>query len=97
MLKTVYLQPIVTDVIVEGESLSIYSYYDGLGKIICAFINTFARNIGNIFFKENELVIINHGYDKTDFYINQRGELVVYSDIANGFEIDELGQLMLTE
>jgi hypothetical protein len=97
MLKTIYLQPIITDITIEGENISIYSYYDGFGKTIKAFISSVVKNIGGILFKENELGIINNGYDKTDFYINQRGELVVYSDISEKFTIDESGQLTLTE
>lgn len=96
MAETKILQPIKTDVTITGNSIGIFTYYSTLKKIF-AFITDTVKNVNSVLFKENELGIVNDGYDNTDFYINSVGELIVFSDIADDFNIDANGELTIYE
>jgi len=97
MSELVNLQPIKTDVTVIENLISIFTYYIKSAKRIFAFITNDVRVVNNISFIENELGIVVDGYDNTEFYMSPDGELIVFSDIAEDFEIDEMGELTLNE
>lgn len=91
------LQNTVTEVTIVSNLIDIYTYYTGRLKNIFAFITNSVRTINGVFYKENELGIINDGYDDTEFYLNSNGDLIVFSDIAEDFNISDEGQLTLDE
>lgn len=91
------LNNISTDITIVQNNIDIYTYYKGKFKKIIAFITNTIKSINGISFKENELGLIIENYDDTDFYINKKGELIVYSDIAEDFSIDESGMLTIYE
>lgn len=97
MPDRVNLQPIKTDVTIIDNLIDIFTYYIESSKRIYAFISDKVFGLNNINFIENELGIVNDGYDNTEFYMSPNGDLIVYSDIANDFNIDDLGQLTLDE
>ena len=91
------LRPVITDVTIRGNSIDIFTYYIDKLKNIYAFISNEVKTLNQVFFKENELGIVNDGYDETEFYLNNKGELIVFSDISDDFNISEEGQLTLDE
>jgi len=76
-------------------SSELFTYYFGDKEIVFNISDraVFQNNSWLIF--ENELAYIKRGYD-VEFFINNRGELVVRSDYADSFAIDEEGCLTLS-
>lgn len=97
MSESRILHRTVTDITIRGNMIDIFTYYVDRLKDIIAFINDSPKSIDYVQFKENELGIINDGYDNTSFYLNTKGELIVFSDISEDFDINEEGQLTLAE
>jgi len=83
--------------ITDTNYIGIYTYYIESAKRIVAFITDIVKTFNNVPFIENELGIMVDGYDNTEFYLSPMGELIVYSDIAEDFNIDDNGELTLDE
>lgn len=86
-----------TDVTIIGSNVDIFTYYTGKLKSIVAFITDAVKNLNGVDYKENELGFVIDGYDNTDFYLNNKGELIAYSDVADDFNIEDSGMLTIYE
>lgn len=84
-----------TNLFRDGSQIEIFTFYTEDERSIEAFISS-SQNIDGVQFLDGELgfKIINWGID---FKLNSLGELIVVGDDANKFEIDNDGNLTITE
>mgnify|MGYP001026884322 CR=1 FL=1 len=85
-----------TEILRNGSSLGIFTYYVGSDLLEFFFIFIPETKDG-ISFVENELGYRKVGYEDVDFFINNNGDLVVESDDVERFEIGNDGNLYLDE
>lgn len=81
----------------EGE-VRVYTFYSDVERYIEAFLLDEEKNINGVSFVEGEGGYTNFNFENTSFFVNKFGELLVKSDEASKFSLDELtGQLQITE
>ena len=86
-----------TDVTISSSEISIFTYFVGGLKSLTAFFSSVYKGIGGIDFKENDLGFENAGYDDIKLFLNNKGELLIESNIDKDFSINEEGELIMEE
>lgn len=86
-----------TDVTISSSEISIFTYFVGGLKSLTAFFSNVYKGIGGIDFKENDLGFENVGYDDIKLFLNNKGELLIESNIDKDFSINEEGELIMEE
>ena len=83
-----------TEVTLSGSNISIYTYFTDSLRYIKAFIKNVVDWVNGVRFVENEEGFVVAGFDDVDFYLNNRGELIVKSNDDKTFTIDSDGYLI---
>lgn len=86
-----------TSITVSSDEISIFTYFVGGLKSLTAFFSSVYKGIGGVNFKENDLGFENVGYDDIRLFLNNKGELLIESDIEKDFSINEEGELIMEE
>lgn len=76
--------------------IGIYTYYVQYDNNLLFFISNAVNSLNNITFIEGELVYTNNNWSNTYFFINENGNLIVVSDEADKFSINDRGELEYT-
>jgi len=79
-----------------GSAMELFTEFNVDLKKIVFFISDKIQILNWVAFRENELGLMMTGYD-TNFIIDDNGNLIVKSFIADNFEINSDGELILTE
>jgi hypothetical protein len=87
-----------TELRLSGSNFGIYTFYTPYDKNIEAFISETVKSINGVDFIEGEGGYTNNGFENTIFFVNEYGELIVTSNVADRFNLDATtGQLQYTE
>jgi len=86
-----------TDVTISSGEISIFTYFVGGLKSLKAFFSTVYKDIGGVNFKENDLGFENVGYDDIKLFLNNKGELLIESNVDKDFSINANGELIMEE
>lgn len=89
------LQTITTVSRVSGVA-SILTEYAPSAEFIRMFIHDPPTVVGGVSFKQGELEFSKKGFEDVNFFINNRGELVVNANNPQQFSIDADGYLIRT-
>jgi len=90
--------PIETDIDVQGSNVTITLFFKkGLPDTVAAFISEIVATLNGIPYIEGELVItmVNSPAD-IDFEVDSNGDLIVFSDDASKYSINDNGDLIYT-
>lgn len=80
-----------------NSNIDVFTFYQQEGeKNITAFVSETVENIGSVSFVEGELIFVFDNWKGVRFELNKKGELVVISNEANKFSINEQGELIYT-
>ena len=87
-----------TELNLNGTDFGIYTFYTPYEQNIEVFISESVQNINGVSFIEGEGGYTNNGFENTVFFMNEFGELIVTSDVADRFSLEATtGQLQYTE
>ena len=86
----------ITTITKRGFAIESHTFYDKFLKFISFWVSTESQKIDDISFGENELGYKNIGYS-LDFFIDDKGNLIVVSPIADSFSINSEGELIFVD
>ena len=79
-----------------GGIISLFTYYVA-DFFIRAFISNKKETKNNVEILEGEGIFEYSGYDDVNFYLNNKGELIINSSDNKEWYINELGELIMEE
>lgn len=95
------LIPTATTVTINGQDITIYTYYNGditnTPGIIQAFIAEESSAIGFVSYVEGELIVVMKDNYAASIYLDSNGNLILEAEDSQKYYIDENGYLFFDD